>query len=123
MPGDAGTVTAIICLRVKFAACVGQTVAVHSIGSEVWVLTSRVGRPSHQRRAWEYSPMETKILAGAAIAAAVVLSIGGAPPASATSNIQVVGIEEPLGDPNGSEIAYTVSKIVPSADAVAYPVA
>ncbi|BDX35142.1 hypothetical protein TUM20985_56890 [Mycobacterium antarcticum] len=67
--------------------------------------------------------MENKILAGAVAAAAVVLSIGAAPPALATANIQVVGIEETLGDPNGPEIAYTVTKILPSADAVAYPVA
>jgi hypothetical protein len=67
--------------------------------------------------------MEARILAGALMAAAVAFSMGAAPPALATSKIQVVGIEEPLGDPNGSEIAYTVTKIVPSADPVAYPVA
>lgn len=67
--------------------------------------------------------MESKIVAGAVAATAVVFGIGVAPPASATSNIQVVGIEETLGDPNGAEIAYTVSKILPSGDPVAYPVA
>lgn len=64
-----------------------------------------------------------KVLAGAVAATAVVFSIGAAPSASATGNIQVVGIEETLGDPNGTEIAYTVTKILPSADSVAYPVA
>ncbi|KUI22914.1 hypothetical protein AU193_09835 [Mycobacterium sp. GA-1285] len=50
-----------------------------------------------------------------------MLSIGAAPAASAV-DIQAVGIEERLIDPNGTEVAYTVSKILPSADPVAYPV-
>ena len=66
--------------------------------------------------------MDTKSIA-AVVAAAVAFSIGAAPPASATGDNQVVGIEQVVPDPNGTDIAYTVSKIVPSADPVAYPVA
>jgi hypothetical protein len=41
-----------------------------------------------------------RIILGEAVAATVVVfSIGGASPAAATGNIQVVGIEESLGDP------------------------
>ena len=64
----------------------------------------------------------TKILAGVVVTTAVVFSIGAAVPAAATGN-QTVGIEQAVGDPNGTQIAYTVTKIVPSADTVAYPVA
>jgi Domain of unknown function (DUF1942) len=66
--------------------------------------------------------METRVLAGV-VATAVVFSIGAAAPAAAEGNSQVVGIEQTVGDPNDTEIAYTVSKIFPSADPVAYPVA
>lgn len=67
--------------------------------------------------------MDTKRTAVALAATAVLFGFGAAPSASATTDIQVVGIEEPLRDLNGAEIAYTVSKIMPSGDAVAYPVA
>lgn len=67
--------------------------------------------------------MDTKRTAVALAAAAVLFGFGAMPSASATTDIQVVGIEEPLRDLNGTEIAYTVSKIMPSGDAVAYPVA
>lgn len=67
--------------------------------------------------------MDTKRTAVALAATAVLFGFGAAPSASATTDIQVVGIEEPLRDLNGTEIAYTVSKITPSGDAVAYPVA
>lgn len=66
--------------------------------------------------------MERKILAGTFAATAIVCSIGAAPPASATGNNQIVGIEQTAGDPSGTEIAYTVTKILPSADPVGYPV-
>ena len=66
--------------------------------------------------------MKTEKLAGAVAAAAVLFSIGAVPPASAAGNVQTVGIEELLTDPNGTEIAYTVTKIVPSGAPVAYPV-
>ena len=67
--------------------------------------------------------MERRLLTGAVAATAVVFSIGGAPLASASSNVEVVGIEESLDDPSGPAIAYTVTKILPSSDPVAYPVA
>jgi Domain of unknown function (DUF1942) len=50
-----------------------------------------------------------------------MVSVGAVAPASAASNTQVVGIEESLAYPNG-EIAYTVTKIVPSGDPVAFPI-
>ncbi|MBJ7384648.1 MAG: DUF1942 domain-containing protein [Mycolicibacterium sp.] len=65
--------------------------------------------------------MKTEKLAGAVAATAVLFSIGAVPPASAAGNVQTVGIEESLMDPNGTEVAYTVTKIVPSGDPVAYP--
>jgi hypothetical protein len=65
--------------------------------------------------------MKTEKLAGAVAATAVLFSISAVPPASAAGNVQVVGIEESLMDPNGTEVAYTVTKIVPSGDPVAYP--
>jgi Domain of unknown function (DUF1942) len=66
--------------------------------------------------------METGKLAGVVGATAVMFSMGAAPPASAITNVQVVGIEERVQGPNGTEIGYTVSKILPSFDPVAYPV-
>ena len=65
--------------------------------------------------------METNILAGI-VATSVVFGIGAATPAVATADNQIVGIEQTVGDPTGTEIAYTVTKIVPSADPVAHPV-
>ena len=67
--------------------------------------------------------METKILAGAVVATAVVFSVAAAVPAGASGDNQIVGIEQTAGDPDGTEIAYTVTKILPSADPVAYPLA
>lgn len=67
--------------------------------------------------------MKTKALVEAVAATAVMLGLGVAPSAGAAGNVQVVGIEEPLTDPNGTVIAYTVTKFYPSADPVAYPVA
>lgn len=67
--------------------------------------------------------MKTKALAGAVAATALMFSLGVAPAAVAAGNVQVVGIEEPLPDPNGTVIAYTVTKLFPSADPVAYSVA
>ncbi|BBY50330.1 hypothetical protein MARA_37980 [Mycolicibacterium arabiense] len=66
--------------------------------------------------------MRTEKLVVAVAAAAVAFGIGAAPSALAAGNVQTVGIEELLRDPNGTEIAYTVTKIVPSGDPVAYPV-
>jgi uncharacterized membrane protein YgcG len=88
----------------------------------VCTLTCRVRHLESNSAEGDFS-VEKKLLIGAIAATAVVFTIGAAPSASATSNIQVVGLEETLGDPNGTEIAYTVTKILPSADPVAYPVA
>ena len=66
--------------------------------------------------------MKTEKLAGAVAATAVLFSISAVPPASAAGNVQVVGIEESLMGPDGTEVAYTVTKIVPSGDPVTYPV-
>jgi hypothetical protein len=66
--------------------------------------------------------VKTEKLVVAVAATTVLFGIGAVPPASAAGNVQVVGIEELLTDPNGTEIAYTVTKIVPSGDPVAYPV-
>jgi hypothetical protein len=66
--------------------------------------------------------MKTEKLVVAVAATAVAFGIGVAPPASAAGNVQTVGIEELLRDPNGTEVAYTVTKIVPSGAPVAYPV-
>lgn len=66
--------------------------------------------------------MEMKIVAGV-VAAAVAFSIGAAGPALATGNNQIVGIEQTVADLNGTEISYTVTKILPSADPIGYPIA
>lgn len=65
--------------------------------------------------------MKTEKLVVAFAATAVAFGFGAVPTASAATNVQVVGIEELLSDPNGTEVAYTVTKIVPSGDPVAYP--
>jgi hypothetical protein len=59
--------------------------------------------------------MKTEKLVVAVAATAVAFGIGVAPPASAAGNVQTVGIEELLREPNGTEVAYTVTKIVPVA--------
>ena len=65
--------------------------------------------------------MEIKELAGAVAAATVMFSVGAVAPASAADG-QVFGLQQTVSDPNGGEIAYTVSKFLPSADAIPYPV-
>jgi hypothetical protein len=67
--------------------------------------------------------VKVKRLAGAVAVTTAVFGLGAMPVASATSNIQVFGIEETLKDFNGPLIGYTVSKFMPSSDPVAYPVA
>jgi hypothetical protein len=52
-----------------------------------------------------------------------MFGVGVIVPAAATADSQIVGIEQTVGDPDGTQIAYTVTKIVPSADPVAYPLA
>lgn len=68
--------------------------------------------------------MDTRIIAAVTAAAAVMVGVGAAGPATASGDNQVVGIEQAVGDPaGGPQTSYTVSKIMPSADPVAYPVA
>jgi hypothetical protein len=67
--------------------------------------------------------VKVKKLAGAVAVTTAVFGLGAMPQASATSNIQVFGIEETVRDLNGPLIGYTVSKFMPSSDPVAYPVA
>ena len=50
-----------------------------------------------------------------------MFSVGAIAPASAADS-QVFGIQQAVTDPNGGEIAYTVTKLLPSGDAVPYPV-
>ncbi len=50
-----------------------------------------------------------------------MFSFGTMPLASAADG-QVFGLQQTVGDPSGGEIAYTVTKLLPSADAVPYPV-
>ena len=64
--------------------------------------------------------VEIKKLAGAVAAATVMFSIGAVAPASAADN-QAFGIQQSVTDPSGGEIAYTVTKLLPSEDAVPYP--
>ncbi len=65
--------------------------------------------------------MEIKKLAGAVAAATVMFSVGGVAPASAAEG-QVFGLQQTVIDPNGGQLAYTVTKFLPSADAIPYPV-
>jgi Domain of unknown function (DUF1942) len=62
-------------------------------------------------------------LAGAVAATAVLFSVGAVAPASATSNLQLLGLQETLKDLDGPLIGYTVTGLMPSADPVPYPVA
>jgi Domain of unknown function (DUF1942) len=65
--------------------------------------------------------VEIKKLAGAVAAATVVVSFGSVAPASA-ADAQVFGLQQTVSDPSGGQIGYTVSKLLPSADVVPYPV-
>lgn len=65
--------------------------------------------------------MSVKKFAGVFAAAIVVLGLGVAP-ASATDE-QAFGLQQTVNDPSGGEIGYTVTKLLPSTDAVPYPVA
>jgi Domain of unknown function (DUF1942) len=64
--------------------------------------------------------VEIKKLAAAVAATTVVFSVGAVAPAWAAD--QVFGLEQRVSDPNGGEIAYTVTKFRPSSDALPYPV-
>ena len=62
--------------------------------------------------------MNIKKLAGAVAASAVVIGVGAAPPALATSNLQLFGVQETVKDLNGPLTAYTVTGLMPSSDPV-----
>lgn len=65
--------------------------------------------------------MEINKIAGIVAASAVVVGFGSIAPASA-ADAQVFGLQQTVNDPNGGEIGYTVTKLLPSADAIPYPV-
>ncbi len=67
--------------------------------------------------------MKIRKAAGAVAATAAMFGFGVVPPASAISNIQVMGVQETLKDVNGPLAGYTVTGLRPSADPVPYPVA
>ena len=58
----------------------------------------------------------------ATAATAIMFSLGAVAPASAVDNIRQFGIQEAFMV-NGTLIGYTVTRLMPSADAVPYPVA
>jgi hypothetical protein len=60
-------------------------------------------------------------MAGVVAAGAVMCGIGTASPAAAESSIQVAGTEATTSQ-NGTQVAYTVSRIVPSSAPIAHPV-
>ena len=64
--------------------------------------------------------MEIKKLAGAVAATTFMFSVGAIAPATAADE-QVFGIQQSVTDPSGGEVAYTVTKLLPSEDAVPYP--
>jgi hypothetical protein len=64
--------------------------------------------------------VESKKLVGAVSAAALMFSFGALAPASAADG-QVFGLQQTVNDPGG-QIGYTVTKFLPSGDAVPYPV-
>jgi hypothetical protein len=64
--------------------------------------------------------VEIKKFAGAVAGVGVVFSLGMAPASAADS--QVFGLQQTVTDPSGGEIGYTVTKFLPSADPVPYPV-
>src|SRR3954468_19653240 len=67
--------------------------------------------------------MKIRKAAGAVAVTAAMFGFGVVPPASAISNIQVMGVQETLKDVNGPLTGYTVTGLMPSADPVPYPVA
>lgn len=68
--------------------------------------------------------MKIKSLAGAVAATAIMFSVGAVAPASAINNIKDFGVQETLRDFGlGTEIGYTVTGLMPTADAVPFPAA
>ncbi len=51
-----------------------------------------------------------------------MFGFGAVAPAWATSNIQVLGVQETVKDINGPLTGYTVTGLMPSSDPVPYPV-
>ena len=64
-----------------------------------------------------------KNLGAAAAVAAALVGVSGVAPASATSNLQLFGVQETLKDMNGPLTGYTVTGLMPSSDPVPFPVA
>jgi hypothetical protein len=64
-----------------------------------------------------------KALATGVAATTIMFGFGGVAPAWATSNIQVLGVQETVKDINGPLTGYTVTGLMPSSDPVPYPVA
>ena len=65
--------------------------------------------------------MKTKMLAGTVAVSAAMFSVTAFPSAWAAVNTQAFGIEA-TAPTAGGEIAYTVTKLLPSGDAVPYPI-
>jgi hypothetical protein len=64
-----------------------------------------------------------KTLATGVAATTIMFGFGAVAPASATSNLQLFGVQETVKDLNGPLIGYTVTGLMPSGDPVPYPVA
>ncbi len=64
-----------------------------------------------------------KTLATGVAATTIMSGFGAVAPAWATSNIQVLGVQETVKDINGPLTGYTVTGLMPSSDPVPYPVA
>ncbi len=65
--------------------------------------------------------MEIKKLAGAVSAVALMAGVCGLAPAAAADG-EVFGLQQTVTDAGGGEIGYTVTKFVPSSDAIPYAV-
>ena len=63
-----------------------------------------------------------KTLATGVAASTIMFGFGAVAPAWATSNIQVLGVQETVKDINGPLTGYTVTGLMPSSDPVPYPV-
>jgi hypothetical protein len=64
-----------------------------------------------------------KTLATGVAASTIMFGFGAVAPAWATSNIQVLGVQETVKDINGPLTGYTVTGLMPSSDPVPFPVA
>src|SRR5215212_250052 len=65
--------------------------------------------------------MQSKKLAGVFSAAALMVGFGAPAPAAAAES-QVFGLQQTVADAGGGEIGYTVTKFLPSGDAIPFPV-